>query len=224
MKMKKTILTLLSALLLVACGGNTQQEAAQPGNTLVNSIQQCAKLNIAQYKVHKVIVYEDPGTVESNILFEKISIPIPGKKKILIPVDATVKTYIDFSRFGEGDIRKEGEKIFITLPEPQIELVSSKIDYENEKSIVSWNRSDFTEKEREEFIRQGRDSILTSLAQNDIIGRSCANAFNALLPILTSAGFKPEDVTISFPDKVEKDRTSKQTVMQFTTLPKLQEQ
>lgn len=207
-------LVLLSFLLLASScgeGGNPRTEK----EALISQINGCAKLYTSQYNVHKIVSYEDLEVIEGSIFSEKFSIPIPGDRKFLIPIEATIKTFIDFGEFSEDNINITGEKITITLPQPQIELSSSKIDHENEKEFVSWNRSNFSEKEKEAFIRQGRASILNSISQSDILEKSRISAFNALLPILNAAGYKSADITIIFSESTVENYNSGKIILPF---------
>lgn len=220
--LKNTILTSLSLVTLFAsCGNNSnEEEATQEKPTLTQQISSCSKLYTTQYNVHKILTYEDANALKGSVFNEEFSIPIPGDRKILIPVDAVVKAYIDFSNFSDESVKIEGEKITITLPQPNIEMTSSKIDYENEKAFVSWNRSDFTNEEKESFIQQGRASILQSMAESDIIDKSRVSAYNVLLPILEAAGYKAANITLKFPNKIEENKKSEQTIHGLISLPK----
>lgn len=224
--MKKTRRKLTVAVILaivlslgcitVSCGGeSTPQEEEKGIGVLIPRITNCARLYIVQYNVRKILTYESLNAIEGSIFSEKISIPIFGDRKILIPIDATVKGYIDFSEFTEENVKVEGDKIEVTLPMPKIEMTSSKLDYENEKKYVSWNRSDFTEEEKEALIKQGRASILSSLAESDIIEKSKTCAFNALLPIFQSAGYDVTNITLNFPDEIEKNPKTEQTIQKL---------
>ena len=124
---------------------------------MVASVSKCARLYTVQYNVRKVLTHQDFSEVELKLFWEKISIPIPGERKIILPMDATVKAYIDFADFSSKDVSVVGDKITITLPSPKIEMTSSKIDYENEKQFLSWNRFKFSEPERESLLMKGRE-------------------------------------------------------------------
>ena len=123
-----------------------------------------------------------------------------------------IKCYIDFSKFNATNISIDGDKILITLPDPQIVLSSAKIDYKNVKQHLSWNRSKFSAEEKDKLLRQGRASILSDMAKTDIIEKSRQSAFRALLPILSDIGFKAEDITLRFSDGIEQNPNSEKTI------------
>ena len=214
MKRINLLFAISIACLLWGCSSSSKKGV----DILIPNITNCAKLHTAQYNVHKILTYEDLQKLEANILTEKISIPIPGERKLVIPIDAVVSAYIDLSTFGKENISINGEKVEVTLPNPQIVLSSAKIDYKNEKQYLSWNRSKFTNAEKEDFLKQGRQSILASMAQSDIIDRSRINAYNTLLPILMSAGYQKENITIKFSDEIERNNNPKQLINSLTTI------
>lgn len=217
--MKKVLFStcILLSLLLLGCSKGNQKSPMEIALPMINN---CSKLYTAQYNVHKIITYEDMTAIEGSLFFEKISIPIPGERKLVIPVDATIKAYIDFGQITKDNISvdSEGKKVTITLPNPQIVLSSAKIDYKNEKQYLSWNRSKFSNEEKENFIKQGRASILASMANSDIIDRSRVNAFKTLQPILVAAGFSPENITVTFSDEIEKKKHSEGIIKQLSII------
>lgn len=216
-KMKKGLflLSIILSLVLFSCSKNKEKGI----ETVIPAIVNCSKLHTAQYNVHKILTYKDMTAIEGSIFSEKISIPIPGDRMLVIPIDATIRAYIDFSQFSKDNIVMDNDgKVIITLPNPQIVLSSAQIDYKNEKQYLSWNRSKFASEEKEEFIKQGRASILASMAHSDIIDRSRTSAFNTIQPILISAGFSPENIIIRFSDDIEKNKYSEQTIKLLTSI------
>ena len=193
-------IAILLALLMEGCFFSKSSE--EMGKDVVLSVSNCSRLYTVQYNVHKVLTHQDFSKIEGSVFFEKISIPIPGERKIVLPMDATIKAYIDFSDFSEENVSVMGDKITITLPTPKIEMTSSKIDYANEKQFLSWNRSSFSEQEKESLLKIGRAKVLEGMKDTDIIDRSQLGAYNALLPLVTAAGFKRENVVIRFSDEV----------------------
>lgn len=187
-------------LLLVGCSFPKSSE--EKGKNVVLSVSKCSRLYTVQYNVHKVLTHQDFSSIEGNIFFEKITIPIPGERKIAMPMDATVKAYIDFNGFSEENISVVDDKITIILPNPKIEMTSSKVDYANEKQFLSWNRSKFSEEEKETLWQIGRAKVLADIKNTDFIERSQLGAYNALLPLVVAAGFKRENIVIRFDKKI----------------------
>jgi hypothetical protein len=63
---------------------------------------------------------------------------------------------------------------------------------------VGLTRSHFSDRELTLFEQQGRESIIQSIPQMDIIERARASAARQLVPIFTQMGFREENVTIVF--------------------------
>ncbi len=189
-------LAIVLAFLTTGCSLSKSPE--EKGREVVHSISKSARLYTVQYNVHKVLTYQDFSSLEVGLLFEKITIPIPGERKIVLPMDATFKAYVDFTGFSEENVSVEGDRITITLPAPQLEMTSSKIDYEGERQFLSWNRFSFTEEERESLLAKGREKMLAEMKGTDIVERSQLGAYNALVPLVEAAGFRRENIVIRF--------------------------
>lgn len=163
----------------------------------LSALENTPRLYVVQYNVHKILTYEDLSTLDGHLLGEKFSIPIVGDRKIALPVDATIKGYIEFNG---STVDEVDDKIIVTLPEPRLEMTSSIVDYDREKQYLSWNRFSFSEEEKESLLKTGKKKILQSLNRRDVMDRSRKSAFNALLPILEGCGYAPENVVIRFVD------------------------
>lgn len=195
----------LITLLLTACSseGDTPQEQ-QPAAIdtipmLVTQIQKCARLYTTEYHIHKIVTHDDVLKLKGNLLNQDIDITLPlGERKVAIPMDATLKAYIDFANFTEQHIERNGDKITILLPDPQVVLTSSKINQNEIREYVGLTRSHFTDKELSAYEQQGRQSILNSIPRLGIKQQAQENAARVLVPMLTEMGYKEENVTIAF--------------------------
>ena len=203
--MKLPIKIVFVTLLLMSCsrGGDTMQEE-QPMATdtiplLVMQIQKCARLYTTEYHIHKIVTHDDILKLKGNLLSKNIDVALPlGERKIAIPMDATLKAYIDFSDFSERNIERHGNKITIVLPDPQVVLTSSKINQHEIREYVGLVRSQFTDKELSSYEQQGRQAILNSVSRLGIKQQAQANAARVLVPMLTEMGYREENVTIAF--------------------------
>jgi hypothetical protein len=113
-------------------------------------------------------------------------------------MNATLKASVDFSQFSSSNIRRNGQKIEIILPDPEVAMTSSRIDHENVKKHVSILRSNFTDAEMTNFEKQGRAAILNSVPKMGIIEMAKDNAARTIIPMVVQMGFKEEDITITF--------------------------
>ena len=166
---------------------------------LVMQIQKCARLYTTEYHIHKIVTHDDVLKLKGNLLSKDIDVTLPlGERKIAIPMDATLKAYIDFSDFSERNIERHGDKITIVLPDPQVVLTSSKVNQGEIREYVGLVRSQFTDKELSSYEQQGRQAILNSVPRLGIKQQAQANAARVLVPMLTEMGYREENVTIAF--------------------------
>ena len=202
--MKQTICYIsLMLLLLTACGGNKKAGGkAEPLDTIpmmVMQIQKCSKLYTAEYHLHKIVTHDDQMRLKGTFLAQKFDITLPfGNRRITIPMNATMKAYIDFNDFSEKNVRRRGKKIEILLPDPKVELTSSKIDHQEIKKQVSILRGNFTDEEMSNYEKQGRAAILNDIPKLGIIGMAQETAANTLIPMIKQMGYEEKDITITF--------------------------
>lgn len=204
MKQQLFFLTiLLLAGLSASCGSEqTEQATAIVTDTvpsLVMQIQKTSRLYTTEYHIHKIITHDDVVRLKGNLLQQEFNIALPlGERKIAIPMDATLKAYIDFSDFSEKNIERDGDHITILLPDPKVTLTSTKIDQKAIKEYVGLARSRFTDKELSIYEQQGRQAILDNIPNMDILPTAQANAARVLVPMLTQMGYQEQHITIAF--------------------------
>ena len=172
--MKKLALYLLaSALVAIACTGGKAESEAAPIDTvpvMVMQIRKCSKLYTAEYKVRKIVTHDDEVELKGSLFQRKFNIAVPmSSRKIAIPVDAKLKAYVNFGGFSEKNVDIDGDKVEIILPDPKVELTSSRVDHDGIKKHVSLIRSDFTDAEMASYEKQGRGQIIKSIPRMGII-------------------------------------------------------
>lgn len=202
-EMKKYTLILSLLLCLTACHHEKQAETPPPPvdtlSVLVTQIQQCSRIYTTAYQIHKVVTHDDVIRLKGSFLAQSFNIKMPlGDRKIAIPMDATLKAYIDMSQFSQSNVEKENGKIIITLPDPQVVMTSSRIDQKNIKEYVGLVRSHFTDAEMSNYEQQGRAAIIESIPQLGIIPTAQENAARVLVPLITQMGYREEDIIIQF--------------------------
>lgn len=194
-------------ILLLACSCTNSQapetDKAEPTTdtipVLVMQIQKCSKLYTAEYNIHKIVTHDDVVRLQGKFLSKNFDIKMPvGDRKIAIPIDATLKAYVDFKDFSEQNIMRSGNKITVILPDPKVAMTSSKVDHNNIKEFVSLTRSDFTDEEMSNFEQQGRKAIIRSIPYLGIIETARDNAAHTLIPIIMQLGYQERDITITF--------------------------
>lgn len=168
-------------------------------HSFVMQVQKCSRIYTTEVKIHKIVTHDDVIRLKGTILAQDFNIRMPlGDRKIAIPMDATLKAFIDMSDFSEKNVERDGQKIIITLPDPQVTLTSSKIDQKGIKEYVGLVRSHFTDAEMADYEQQGRAAIIASIPQLGIIPTAQENAARVLIPLITQMGYQEQDIVIQF--------------------------
>ena len=194
------VIVLCLSLLSACRGEETQAEVVRVDTlSLVMQVKECARLYTAEYEVHKLVLKDDPLRVKGNLFQRAFDVKVPiGERKVMIPLDVTLKAYIDFTGFGEKNVSRSGDRIVVTLPDPRVVVTSSRINHDEVKQFVSLTRSDYTSAELADFTRQGEDEILASVPQWGILEMARENAAHVLVPMLTRLGYDERNIVISF--------------------------
>ena len=212
--MKKLLFLLLVAIIYTfsSCSEKKTEEKKTVIDTIpmmVMQIQKCNRLYTTEIHVHKIVTHDDQLKLKGSIFKKDFNINVPGSnRKVAIPMDATLKAYIDFKE----------EKIEITLPDPKIILTSSKIDHEGVKQFVSLTRRNFSDAELSLYEQQGREGIIKDIPNMEVIETARQNAANILIPMLIEMGFKEENIKITFRKKFSLDDLK--TILDYSTIEK----
>lgn len=184
-----------------ACGGSEHPEppgtVATPRDTLrevVKLVRQQSRLYTAECRVHKVVLFSDETKVGGGLLEFKL----PGDRKVAIPLDVTLKGYIDFGQFSAANVDRGDSVLVVTLPDPQVAVTASRIDHKQVRQYLSLGRSSFSEEEITRLAAQGEDSIEHHLERFGIVEASRASAARILVPLLCRMGFKEENIVVRF--------------------------
>jgi len=180
---------------------------------LVLQVQKCSRLYTTEYQVHKIVTHDDVVKVKGNLFNKNFNVRLPlGDRRVAIPMDATIKAYIDFSNFDESSVIRNGSKITIILPAPKVVMTASKIDQAGIREFVSLTRANFSDRELQAYEQQGREAIIRSIPSLDLVNQSRYDAANLLIPIIKQMGFAEEDITIVFPDNFDPNNLKKLVV------------
>ena len=199
-------ISIITFILCCFCACNQHQETK--GNTassddafhsFILQVQQCSRIYTTEIKIHKIVTHDDVIRLKGTVLAQDFNIKMPlGDRKIAIPMDATLKAYVDMSGFSEKNVERDGQKIIITLPDPQVTLTSSKIDQKGIKEYIGLVRSHFTDAEMADYEQQGRAAIIATIPQLGIIPTAQENAARVLVPLITQMGYQEQDIVIQF--------------------------
>lgn len=195
----------MSFLFLCSCTHKKAEEKTAVIDTIpvmVMQIQKCSRLYTAEAQVHKIVTHDDQLKLKGSFLKNDFNISVPGSnRKVAIPMDATVKAYIDFKDFSAKNVNRRGDKIEIILPDPKVTLTATKIDHKGVKQYVSFVRRNFTDEELSQYEQQGRESIVKDIPQMNLMETARLSAAHTLIPMLTDMGFKEENIKVSFRKK-----------------------
>ena len=134
---KKLLYFVLILPFIMSCSGKQAPKETLAVDTIpmmVMQIQKCSRLYTAEVRVHKIVTHDDTKKLEGKILQKSFSIDLPlGERKVAIPMDATVKAYVDFDGFSANNVHRNGRKIEITLPDPKVTLTGTRINHDDVK-------------------------------------------------------------------------------------------
>ena len=193
-------------------------EKAKPDDTpaaidtlppLITQVKKCSRLYTAEYKIHKIITHNDEVRAKGKILNHEYDVALPvGERKVAIPVDATIKAYIDFGDFSERNIKRNGRKMEILLPDPHVQLTASRINHGEIRKYVAMMRQNFSDAELANYEQQGRKAIINDIPRLDITDMAKESATKIIVPFFVGMGFNEEDITVTF----RKDFTAKEII------------
>ncbi|MCR5153163.1 MAG: DUF4230 domain-containing protein [Prevotella sp.] len=205
-------------LSLQGCKGDDKSgevliESEEPIDTMslmVTRMQGCSRLYTTEYRIHKIITSKDTARLKGSIMRKDYDIVLPfTDRKVAIPMDATVKSYVDFGNFTEKNIRRNGGRIEVTLPDPRFALTSTRIDHKGVRRNVSILRSEYSDEELMALERQGRESILRSKVNKDMIEQVRVNTARVLIPMIRQLGFAEDSITVTFRKDIDKTDINK---------------
>lgn len=205
--MKKLVFLTLAIIIssFFSCSQKKAQEEKETIDTIpvmIMQIQKCSRLYTAEAQVHKIITHDDQLSIKGSLLNKSFNIQVPASnRKIAIPMDATIKAYIDFKDLSQENIHRKGDYINIILPDPHIELTSSKIDHKGIKQYIALTRSNFSDAELTQLEQKGRENIIKDIPNMNLLDAAQENAANILIPMLKDMGFKEENIKITFRKK-----------------------
>ncbi len=204
--MKRIILYLIPILIWVSsCSRGDSSVADDSGQSsdslpeLIMHVQQCSRLYTAEYRIRKIVTHDDVVRLKGSVFQKEFDIKMPvGERKIAIPMTATIKAYVDLGNFSAANVRRDGNRITIVLPDPVLILTGSEIDHDNVKEFVALTRSHFSDAEMTEYEYQGRSSIIASIARMGLLDTARENAARILIPMLEQLGYGSNEITVTF--------------------------
>lgn len=121
-----------------------------------------------------------------------------GDRKLLIKTRAVVKAGVDLKKLKEDDIKVKGKTIEIQLPSPEYTSFSMDPNFTyTEVESVSGFRDNFTQTEKNTFLKQGETAIKEDLASTDILKDAASNAEDVIRDFYKDLGFDKVIITFS---------------------------
>lgn len=210
--MKRIIpILILSVLLGASCSKDkkapTDETPADTLALLITGIQKCSKLYATECHVHKIITHKDKVKSNFTILNQEISLDVPvGVRKIAIPIDAVLKAYVNFDGFSEKNVQRNGEKIMITLPDPEIVLTSTKVNHAEMKQYVPLLRGNFSDEEMAGYINEGRAGHRQGDTRTRLDRECTQECGKPARPYDNGVGLRRQEHHDSFPQKLYRER------------------
>ena len=211
---QKLLFVVFSSMLLACSGVESETSAVSdvatpaPDSTivhtekmqqLVSTVRKCSRLYATEYHMHKIITHDDELKLKGSILGFDYDVNLPvGSRSIAIPMDAVIKCYVDFSQFGSDQVIYEDNSVTLILPDPQIELTSTRINHDEVQSYVALLRKDFSDKELSGFESEGRKLILQSIPKSQLAERTRSSLTKLLTPMLEQLDLDVDAITITF--------------------------
>ena len=207
--MRKFFYIIIASACLTACTACTDKEGATDTEkpvekvdttaVLIMQLQRCSKLYTAEYDIHKIVTHSDEKRLKGKLLNHEFDVKMPlGDRKIAIPIIVKLKAYIDFANFSKENIRREGDKIEVILPDPQVAVTSSSVDHEEIREYVDITRSRFSDAELSNYERQGREAVVKAIPATGIFSTARDNAAQLIIPMIVKMGYDETDITVTF--------------------------
>ena len=173
----------LLIMLLSGCGGAGQEKDGLPNEEeLLSEISRLPMLYTVEAEVEVLVEgHGKNGTAEWKSVF--------GSRDIIVPVRAYLKAGIDLSKM--TDVEVKGDKVYVSLPDPVIEIESTEIPWEKVVTSVSGLRDKFSNREKEFLTRKGRVKILEDMGNLDLIQPAQEHAEQIVSNLIRGMGYKP---------------------------------
>ena len=199
-----------SLFLAHSCGQHESTDALRPSTDTLRLVAEqtarVSRLHTTELQIHKLVTHSDQSRLRGTVFSVPVDMGLkPGERKVAIPIDVTVRASIDFSKFSSHDVRRDGDKVVITLPDPQIEVTAARIDHSGVRQYIDPLRSQFSDRELTDLARRGENAILKNLDRAALADRAREDARLILLPLLRRCGVGDGDVSVIFREGLQID-------------------
>lgn len=197
------VVAIVAVLFFLLRGCGKTKEAKQQVDTIpymLQQIQQCSRLYVSEYQVRKIVTHRDESRISTRLFGSEINVALPASdRRVAIPINATLKAYIDMSEVKAEDITRRADgKIEVHLPEPEVITTATGIDYDGMKQHTSLFGKNFSDEELSSYETRGRKEIINEIPNLGIKEDAKHSAAKMLIPIISNLGMQQEDIVITF--------------------------
>lgn len=160
-------------------------EPTQTSETVVQGVKRLNELATAEMTAQVVVPREE----NVEIFGREVPESLTGEKVLLIAV-GEVEAGIALDELGQDDVKVEGERVTIDLPEARI--LDSSLD-EEKTELYDWDRGLFVRGDYtlvEEARRGAIEEIEQAARDEDIVEKAQNNAESSIREFLTSLGYE----------------------------------
>lgn len=175
--MKYTFFILLVfAGLISSCG----EETKEPPKADIYEVKNIGLLSTSEYTIGKIVKLSDPPE------WYKL-----GDRKLLMSCKAKIKAGVDLKKLADDDISVLGNTITIVLPPAEITsfTMDPKLTH-TEMESVSGFRQDFSQSEKNNFMRQAEASIKRDMKETNILKDAEDNAATFIKDFYKQMGYE----------------------------------
>ena len=123
-----------------------------------------------------------------------------GDRDFIIPVRGYIKAGYDLRKI--KNLKIEGDVLSMSMPDPQIELQHAEPMYNQAVSNVGIFRSEFTQKEESEIIKEGVELLKQRVEDLDLVPQAEEQARAIMESLVRQMGYEP---SITFPSYKERN-------------------
>lgn len=161
-------------------------QPTQNSEAVVQGIQRLNELATVKYTTQVIVTEEE----NERIFMQPLPEFLTGEKVLLVAV-GEVEAGINLDELGQEDIRVEGERLIIDLP--QARILDSSLDedktklYDRDRGLLRFRGNDAL---LEEARRDAEDRMVEVARQNGIIEQAQTNAEESIRAFVTSLGYE----------------------------------
>ncbi len=160
-------------------GDGTTRTTAGP--VVVEGIQRLDRLATVRWTESVPVTKEEPGRLAEILTGERVLLLASGE----------VEAGVDLAKIGPEDVRVDGERVTIRLPEP--EILSSSLN-EEETGVYDRDQGFLNLRPDDDLVQEARREaeaeIVTAARENGILDTAETNAEESIRAFVTTLGFK----------------------------------